>query len=297
MRALFTTQSTLSHWHQLVPLAQAVEQAGHEVAFTALPRFRQTIEAQGFRTFLAGSDETPEERRQRREQMAGLNPEEDTIFTLRKVFAGVMAERSLPAMLDLMRDWLPDIVVHENTEFAGCVAAESAGIPHAVVQITAPWLFYLDAVEPPVMRLCASVGLSPATLPDLLYHYLLLFPRPLSLWDPSVPLPLTTHAYRYAGFSQSGEEGLPTWVAELQERSTVYATLGTFENSMTEILAAILEGLRDEPINLILTVGRNRDPQEFGPQPPNVHVERYIPQSLLLPHCDLVLCHGGSGTV
>src|SRR5205085_12588168 len=116
-------------------------------------------------------------------------------------------------------------------------------------------------------------------LADVLYRYLLLSPRPPSLWNPSVPLPPTIHAFRYTGFSQSGKEGLPSWVTELGERPTVYATLGTFDNRMTEILTAILEGLRDEPINLILTVGRNRNPLEFGKQPANVHVERYIPQN------------------
>jgi MGT family glycosyltransferase len=39
------------------------------------------------------------------------------------------------------------------------------------------------------------------------------------------------------------------------------------------------------------------DPAIFGPQPAQVYIERYIPQSLLLPHCDLVITHGGSGTV
>ena len=28
-----------------------------------------------------------------------------------------------------------------------------------------------------------------------------------------------------------------------------------------------------------------------------MHIERYVPQSLLLPHCDLVVNHGGSGSV
>src|SRR5207247_6503531 len=37
--------------------------------------------------------------------------------------------------------------------------------------------------------------------------------------------------------------------------------------------------------------------ERFGPQPDNVHIERYIPQSVLLPHCDLVVSHGGSGSV
>lgn len=297
MRVLFTTQSTFSHWQPLVSLAQALARAGHEVAFAATPRFCPTIEAKGFRSFRAGRGDSEEERRQRREQRAGLSPQEDTYFTLKNVFAGVTAERSLPDLLDIIRDWRPDVVVHENTEFAGCVAAERAGIPHAVVQITTAWPFFLEAVAAPLTRLCESVGMPSGKVADMLYRYLLLFPRPLSLWNPSVPLPSTTHTFRYTGFNQSGAEGLPDWVAELDKRPTVYATLGTFDNSRTDILAAILEGLREEPINLILTVGRNRDPLEFGEQPPNVHIERYIPQNLLLPYCDLVLCHGGSGTI
>ncbi|MDQ5826400.1 MAG: glycosyltransferase [Chloroflexota bacterium] len=300
MKVLFTTHPTASHWHPLVPLAQALETAGHEVAFATSPGFCPTIEAKGFRCFSTGADDIPEERQQRREQMVGLNAQEDTFFTLRHVFAGVRAERSLMSLLDILRDWQPAVVVRENTEFAGCVAAERAGIPHSVVQITAAWTFFLDAVGPPVARLCELVGLPAENPGDVLHRYLLLSPRPLSLWNPSVPVPPTTHAIRYAGFSQSGKEELPAWVSELGkrgERPTVYATLGTFDNERTDILTAILEGIRDEPLNLILTVGRNRDPEEFGEQPANVRVERYVPNNLLLPYCDMVLCHGGSGTM
>ncbi len=229
--------------------------------------------------------------------MAGLSQQEDTYFTLQNVFAGVRAERSLPDLLDIIRDWRPDLVVRENTEFAGCIAAERAGIPHAVVQITAAWTFFMQAVDTPLTRLCASVGLPSGKVADLLYRYLLLSPRPPSLWNPSVPVPPTTHTFKSAGFNQSGKEGLPDWVAGLDKRPTVYATLGTFDNNRTDILSSILEGLREEPINLVLTVGRNRDPLEFGPQPAHVHVERYIPHNLLLSYCDLVLCHGGSGTM
>jgi UDP:flavonoid glycosyltransferase YjiC (YdhE family) len=229
--------------------------------------------------------------------MAGLTPQEETYFLLRHVFAGSTAEHGLPDLLGIIREWQPDVVVRENTEFAGCVAAERAGIPHAAVQITSDWDFFLEAVSPSITHLCASVGLTPEKPAEVLYRYLLLSPRPLSLWNPAAPVPPTTHPYRYAGFSGSGPEELPRWVTELDERPTVFATLGTFDNERTDILEAILNALREEPINLILTVGRNRDPQEFGGQPPNVHVERYIPNTLLLPHCDLVLCHGGSGTV
>ena len=63
------------------------------------------------------------------------------------------------------------------------------------------------------------------------------------------------------------------------------------------MLQTIIAGLRDAPINLIVTLGRDKDPADFGPQPANVHIERYIPQSLLLPHCDLMVMHGGSNSL
>ncbi|CAN5686429.1 hypothetical protein BH24CHL1_BH24CHL1_09010 [soil metagenome] len=63
------------------------------------------------------------------------------------------------------------------------------------------------------------------------------------------------------------------------------------------LFEAIIAGLRDEVGTLIVTVGRNVDPADFGSQPDHVRIERYIPQSLLLPQCDLVVTHGGSGTV
>jgi len=294
MKVLFTMHPGSGHWHPLVPLARALEAAGHEVAFAAPPGSRRGIQAVGFRTFLAGAEDDEEELQQLREQ-AGL--EDDVWFHVKYVFAWTRARRSLPDLLDIIRDWSPDLVVRENTEFAGCVAAERAGIPHAALQITFAWTHFLQMVDEHVNLLRASVDLPPADVADMLYRYLLLFPRPPGLWNPAVPPPSTLRSFQYAGFSQSGEETLPEWVAGLEERPTIYATMGTDFNSMTEILTAILDALGPEPINLILTVGRDRDPAEFGPQPDNVYVERYIPQHLVLPYCDLVVCHGGSGTV
>ncbi len=63
------------------------------------------------------------------------------------------------------------------------------------------------------------------------------------------------------------------------------------------MLEAAVAGLHDEPLNVIVTVGPSRDPEELGAQPANVRVERYLPHSLLLPSCDAVVAHGGSGTM
>jgi MGT family glycosyltransferase len=132
----------------------------------------------------------------------------------------------------------------------------------------------------------------------MLFRYLHLAFEPPGFHDPALPLAPTAHLLRPVPFSQSGSEGLPSWVADLPERPTIYATLGTVFNSRTPgLFEAILDGLCDQPVNLVLTIGRDRDPAEFGPQPDNVHIERYVPQSLLLPHCDLVITHAGFSTV
>jgi UDP:flavonoid glycosyltransferase YjiC (YdhE family) len=297
MRVLFTTQPTASHWHQLVPLAQALVSTGHEVAFASTPGFCRSIEAKGFRALPVGADETEDEVRQINDIVANSDEQPSAARVLKHWFGGIRADRMLPDMLATIAGWLPDVVVREHTELAGCVAAERAGIPHVVFHIATPVPWFVRAMTEPLNRLLSSVGLAAADPAETFYRYLLLYPRPSSLWNPDVPLPPTMHAFRYVGFNQSGDESLPGWVGELKGRPTVYATLGTVQNGRTDLLSAILEGLRDEPVNLVLTVGRNRDPEEFGEQPANVHVERYIPQNLLLPLCDLVISHGGSGTM
>jgi UDP:flavonoid glycosyltransferase YjiC (YdhE family) len=47
-------------------------------------------------------------------------------------------------------------------------------------------------------------------------------------------------------------------------------------------------------VTAIVTVGSDNDPARFGPRPDHIHVERFIPQSLLLPFCDAVVNQGGT---
>ena len=115
------------------------------------------------------------------------------------------------------------------------------------------------------------------------------------------PIPATTYFIRAQFFDNASGEGLPEWVAQLPAQPTTYVTLGTEVNGEPElypsVMRTIIEGLRDAPLNLIVTLGRDKDPADFGPQPPNVHIERYIPQTLLLPHCDLMVLHAGSNSL
>jgi UDP:flavonoid glycosyltransferase YjiC (YdhE family) len=52
-----------------------------------------------------------------------------------------------------------------------------------------------------------------------------------------------------------------------------------------ELYARVLVGLREAPVRTIATLGEHIDPSALGPQPGDVRIERFIPQSLLPPRC------------
>lgn len=306
MRFLFVTLPGSGHFHPLVPAARAVRANGHAVCFATARSFHPNVESSGFDVFAAGFDR---DRDESNERYAELQVELEalpadgparTLFRIRKLFAGLYAEQMVPDLLGLAEDWKPDLIVREVGEFGGCVAAEVLGIPHASVRSNTMLSTYSrrHLVGDEMSRLRATYGLPPDPDTAMLFRYLHLAFEPPRFHDPALPLAPTSHLLRPVPFSQSGGEGSPAWLAELPDRPTVSATLGTVFNSRVPgLFQAILDGLRDEEVNLILTIGRDQDPAQFGPQPVNVHIERYIPQSQLFPHCDVVITHAGFSTV
>jgi UDP:flavonoid glycosyltransferase YjiC (YdhE family) len=61
-------------------------------------------------------------------------------------------------------------------------------------------------------------------------------------------------------------------------------------------LRVVTEALLDLDMDVVCTVGTDEAAVSL-PRHERLHVERYIPQSAVLPYCDLVVCHAGSGTM
>lgn len=220
---------------------------------------------------------------------------------MRAVFAGVCATRMAADLAGVLAAWPADIVIRESAEYGTPVAAEVAGLLHATVDVaaagSAPHLPAL--VGPPLEALRARYGL-PAD-PDFVSpsRYLTLHPFPLSFRNPRAYIPPTTHAVRPSVPEQGVDVALESWLDTLPARPTVYATLGTSPtfNTNLDVFEAIIAGLREEPVNLIVTVERNNDPARFRDLPAHVRVVPYAPLGTLLPRCAAVVNHGGSGTV
>ncbi|MCW2938447.1 MAG: family glycosyl transferase [Actinomycetia bacterium] len=298
MRILFTFVGGNGHLEPLVPVARAAEAVGHTVAFAGQPSMLPTVQAAGFTGFATGVDlGTPE-----RLPLLELNAERED-RDLRDGFASRIARDRATALLALCAEWRPDLVVCDEVDFGAMIAAERLGLPYASVLVIAAGSFVRTAlIAEPLNELRAEHGLPPDPELAMLSRHLVLSPFPPGFRDPAFPLPATAHPLRpHVAADPPVPAGRFVPTVSGTGRSwapTVYFTLGTvFNMESGDLFTRVLAGLRDLPADLVVTVGRHIDPAEFGPQPANVRIEQYIPQSSVLPNCDLVVSHGGSGSV
>lgn len=295
MRVLFTTQPGSGMFTPLIPFARTLEDAGHEVAFACADCFRPDVEAAGFTAFAAGLDWRNNTLTQHFPDAPPPGPARSR--WVNQLWRNTTARAMVPDLLELNQRWRPDLFVREPLEYGACLAGELLGLPHATAG--ALWFRPQAPISAPLEALRRELGLKPDPTGMQPYRYLVLAPMPPSWVALDEEVPPTAHFIQSAPLDQESAGESPAWFDSLApNRSLVHVTLGTTEVTRTPgLYEAILAGLRDEPVNLVMAVGRSRDPAEFGPQPSHVRVERHLPHGMLLPRCDLVVTHGGFGTI
>jgi UDP:flavonoid glycosyltransferase YjiC (YdhE family) len=243
------------------------------------------VEALGFAYFAAGSD-------------LGLTPQRlplapiDLQREMRAVgsgFGGRVARARAADLLSICERWQPDLLVCEELDFGAMLVAERLALPHATVLVIAAGGFVRpEYVAPALDEVRGEHGLPPDPELAMPGRHLVLSPFAPSYRAPAFPLPVEAHSLRLATIE----------AAPRNETPTLYFTLGTIYNMESgDLFQRVLAGLRELRANIVVTVGRDLDPAEFGAQPANVRIERFVAQASLLQHCDVVVSHGGSGSV
>lgn len=113
-------------------------------------------------------------------------------------------------------------------------------------------------------------------------------------------LPPSVHYVGACLWDKPRHEKPADWMAELPHNQPwVHASEGTVHVLSPFVLKAAAQGLANLPMQVILTTGGNREPEELdlGPIAPNVRVVRWVSHTELLPHLDLMITTGGSATV
>ncbi len=200
-------------------------------------------------------------------------------------------------VLEIAQDFKPDLVVVDFADWGGRLVADVLGISYVYCswgyEVDMDFSYTGDLYD----ELRAAFGLGPDPVHDTHgARWLRLSPLPERWVRERAPASPTTRRFAMALYDAPAGTGLPSWFAELPERPLIYATIGTVV-SIAPLIEWLIDGLSSLDAEVVITTGAGFDPSSLEPLPENVHVERFIPQSLLLEHCDLVVSHAGFGTV
>jgi len=100
----------------------------------------------------------------------------------------------------------------------------------------------------------------------------------------------------FAGPGIRASEFTGTWTPA-DGRPVVLISLGTTTNKRPEVLRQLIEAVRDQPWQVVMTIGRDGDPTALEPIPSNVEVHRWLDQHAVLRHASLFINQGGVGSV
>lgn len=289
VRVLFSFIGGIGHFLPLAPLAHAAERAGHTVAVAGSGSQVEAVAAAGFTAIATSSppaaggspivrDLTP---------LVPLDPRASEL-EFAENFGARGARRHAAALPAIITDFGADLVVRDEADLGAQIAAEVCGVVSAsVLVLAAGTLIRPELVGPHLHEIRAEHGLPPS--PTDVRPEVVLSPFPPSLRSPDAMTAAVDLAFR---------SGPPVAVRPPASPPRVYVTLGTvFGTGSGDLLERLLAAVAALPAEVLLAVGRHLDPAEFGTQPAHVRIDRYVDQELVLAESDLVVSHGGSGTL
>lgn len=331
MRVLLIAYAEKTHFFEMVPLAWALHNAGHEVRFggppalvdaiteaglTAVPlgrdsRFRRVMRSRA--SFAPGAGRAPSFAHLG-DPGAGMSWE-----SLTEQYAQVVPwwwrlvnEPMIEDTVRLCRDWRPELVVWDAVTFAGALGAEAVGAPHA------RFLFGLDisgclrghyhrlvgerperAGEDELGRWLRRQGRAygvPFSERLAMGHFSIdHIPDPLRLRDGSG---LDRLPMRYVPYN--GRAVVPPWLREPPGKPRVCLSLGI---SATEgsggyrlSVQELLDSMADMDVEVVVTLPAHEQ-ERLTRVPANARIVEYVPLDALMPTCSAIIDHGGTGTV
>jgi UDP:flavonoid glycosyltransferase YjiC (YdhE family) len=292
VKIMFASLGAYGHLYPMMPLALACADAGHEAVIASGPPFLGRLPLPTVRGYPEDLelDSAIQEARRRHPDL------HDQDFSM-AMFADVTAESVAPTMIEQCEQVRPDLVIYEAMNTGAGVAASVLGIPAVAYAIALASFFYgsLHAATAGYQRgLWLQRGRTPPGGNGLLAAALI-NPVPPTLrragGGEGLTIPIRSVAY-----NESTAE-VPPWLRTTHTRPRVYLTLGTVSFGAVEVLSRAVAEIAALDVDVLVTVGPEGEPAALGEVADNVYVERFVAQSAVLPLVDLIVHHGGTGTV
>jgi UDP:flavonoid glycosyltransferase YjiC (YdhE family) len=296
MRVLAISSPSVTHFMPAVPLLWAARAAGHEVMFLGQPDVTGMAEAAGLPTVTTGAlfdageffHALPAGKRPIEAGIAQVPPGGWQNVGMAWIYH---AKYLLEPYLEFAREWKPDVVLTDPLDYSGLIVGGAVGA------VTVHHRWGAELMTPAGLGLAkkllrgraARYGLTAVPDPDVV-----LDPFPASWALPEVEPGMPIRPVPYNG---GGE--LPEWLRAQPGRLRVCATFGMATVrlnglSLVRHVVDAFDGLDD--VEAVITLDRASQ-ELLGPVPEHVRLVEPVPIQGLVETSDLVVHHGGAGTV
>lgn len=293
---VFTTWAWPTHLYALAPLAWACRAAGHDVLFASQPGLRDDILRTGLPAATVGTDvDTVGMVREyllpNRPRTGGRGAAHHGGRPRAVDMLLAHAQSMVDDLADLVRQWRADLVVYDPTALAGPLAASAAGIP------AVRHLYGIDLLS----RASAQLTEAFAPLTDRCGG-LPFDPCGAATVDP-VPAGMQTiadhHRLPMCYVPFNGPAAPPVGLPPAGARPRICVSWGhTIAKVEPERFLAgrIAAAAADLDADLVLAVS-SAQRALLGPLPDSVHILVDTPLEHALAGCDLLIGHGGAGSI
>jgi UDP:flavonoid glycosyltransferase YjiC (YdhE family) len=278
----------LGHLVPLLDLAGALQLAGHEVRVATNEEFHAVIVGAGLQPVPAGMSNV-----RMREERSRRWPETDgqpvSVWATR-MWAQVMAPSTLEDLLVRMEEWPPDVVLHEEGEYAAPVAAASAGIPWVTHGWGSPLRSAreLAEIEDLAAALWESCGREVPPAAGLYAHALVNPCPPMVQAQPpgaSVIWPIRPRLLEGRG---------PALEADAY---VGFGTVPSLANARSQLTAAV-RACTSSGLRVVVTAPSEQLRRELAAIDERlVEAREFVALPALLSSCKVVISHAGAGTV
>lgn len=305
MKILFATLPGYGLTLPVVPLMWAARAAGHEVLVATSGGMVQVVANAGMPVV----DVCPD-RDLWGELTAVVKGEHDGSEEMRLAAHqgnpfGFFALTMTGGTIDAGREFAADLLVHTSDHVGGPHVASALGIDSVDMGNRVSWSMRDAAFRE------GSGTLADEKVPALLRERLGIPdepPKPLARLDvrpPSMGGLAVDEADEHDGIPwwpmryvpYNGGAEVPAFARRAPDRPRVCVTLGTVVPSMSGVssLAVVLRALGAMDVDVLVAAG-DADLADLGELPRNVTSLGFLPLSVILPTCSLIVHHGGSGT-
>lgn len=288
MRILFTGPAAAGHLFPMIPTAQALRAAGHDVLFASSQPLDRLREA-GFAIVEIGDGRPIRDvlEQSTGEELRYVTPDMTPDQILDRAARGfaLVSRATVDGLLDAAANWGADLLVYDSFQASAPLVAAKLKIPSVLQNFgVSSGLDMIGRLADNFTEAYETYGVAgPAQ------------PTPLNIVPASLGGDPDGLRMRYLPYNGGGT--VPAGLLRRGTRPRVVITLGTVLTELDGVRAIVrlIEAAASVDAEFQLAVG-DADLTSLGTLPDNVHPLPWVPLAELLTASDALIHHGGSGT-